>query len=201
MNPKDWLLGKWQKADEDSAVIFEISKDKNCFNVRVYSKDDNEEHVVSNTKWDGKALRFETLVPSNKWRTGNRLTVISKTKAIHELTYWEPWKRTLPKTARQGSRKSKSGWLVGRWQNCEGYIDVLFNVDKAAKGFRVQAFEECNGEKIVVSKVKWDGKVLSLDAITPSTKWRTRNRLKVVSKQRAVHEITIWEDWRKLPPT
>lgn len=119
VNPKDWLVGKWQKAEEDSIVVFEISKAEKCFNVRAFSKDDNEEHVVSNTKWDGKALRFDTLVPSNKWRTANRLKVISKTKAIHELTYWEPWKRILPESAQKGPGKSKTDWLLGRWQNCE----------------------------------------------------------------------------------
>lgn len=47
---KDWLVGRWQTADEDSFVILEISKAGSRLKVRAYSKDDNEEFVVSKTK-------------------------------------------------------------------------------------------------------------------------------------------------------
>ena len=94
---KDWLVGRWQTADEDSFVILEISKAGKGFKVRTYSKDDNEEFVVSKTKWDGKVLRFETHVPSNNYRTRNCLKLISRTRLIQELTFWEPWKKVAVK--------------------------------------------------------------------------------------------------------
>jgi len=84
---KDWLVGRWQTADEDSFVILEISKAGKGFEVRAYSKDDNEEFVVSKTKWDGKVLRFETHVPSNNYRTRNCLKLISRTRLIQELRF------------------------------------------------------------------------------------------------------------------
>lgn len=93
---KDWLVGRWQTADEDSFVILEISKAGSRLKVRAYSKDDNEEFVVSKTKWDGKALQFETRVPSNNYRTRNRVTPMSKTKIVQELTFWETWKKMPP---------------------------------------------------------------------------------------------------------
>lgn len=99
---KDWLLGRWESADEDCLVIFEISKAGKGFKVRVYAMNGNEEHVVSKTKWDGKSLRFETFVPSNNWRTRNCLTAISRTKIVQELTYWETWKKT---------RRTKVLWI------------------------------------------------------------------------------------------
>ena len=74
-------------------MLFKINKNARGFRIQAVDESDGEELVVSKVKWDGKALTFETLTPSNKWRTKNRLTAISKTKAMHELTFWEPWKK------------------------------------------------------------------------------------------------------------
>jgi len=99
---------------------------------------------------------------------------------------------------RTNKKKSKTDWLVGRWQASEGHISVLFIIDKARQGFRVQAFDESDGEELIVSKVKWDGKVLAFETLTPSNKWRTRNRLRVIAKTKAIHELTHWEQWKKI---
>jgi hypothetical protein len=100
---------------------------------------------------------------------------------------------------RTNKKKSKTDWLIGRWQASEGHVSVLFIIDKTGGGFRVQAFDESDGEELVVSKVKWDGKVLAFETLTPSNKWRTRNRLDVISKTKAIHELTHWEPWKKIP--
>ena len=101
---KDWLVGIWQTASEDSLVILEICKAGKGFKVRAYSKDDNEEFVVSKTKWDGKVLRFETRVPSNGYRTMNCLTLSSRTTLKQQLTFWESWKKMAP-PLQSGKRK------------------------------------------------------------------------------------------------
>ena len=91
MKPKtDWFIGRWQT---DSSVTLEISKAAKGFKVRAFDKDDNEEFVVSNTTWDGKFLRFETYIRSTKYRTRNCLHLISRTKLIQELTFWETWRK------------------------------------------------------------------------------------------------------------
>ena len=77
---------------------------------------------------------------------------------------------------------------------------MLFVIDKTANGFRIRATDESDGEELVVSKVKWEGGVLSFETRTPSNKWRTRNRLKVLSENKAIQELTYWEPWEKLPP-
>jgi hypothetical protein len=86
----DWLVGKWEC---ESSVVLEIKKHENAFGVRAIDKYDKEEFIVSKINWDGKCLRFETYVPSTKYRTRNSLTPISKTKLIQELTLWESWKK------------------------------------------------------------------------------------------------------------
>src|SRR5258706_12307828 len=95
-------------------------------------------------------------------------------------------------------KKSKTDWLIGQWQASEGHVSVLFIIGKTGGGFRVQAFDESDGEELLVSKVKWDGKVLAFETLTPSNKWRTRNRLNVISKTKAIHELTYWEPWKKI---
>ena len=90
-NKSDGFIGRWQT---ESDVVLEISKTGKRFKVRAFDKQDNEEIVVSKTVWNGKSLRFETFVPSTKFRTRNCLTLVSKTKLVQELTFWETWKKT-----------------------------------------------------------------------------------------------------------
>ncbi|MGA2246899.1 MAG: hypothetical protein ABSH48_18045 [Verrucomicrobiota bacterium] len=94
--------------------------------------------------------------------------------------------------------KFKADWLIGIWRYGEAVRPLLFKIDKKARSFRVQASDESDGEKLIVSKVKWDGKVLSFETLTPSNNWRTRNRLKLVSEREVIHELTFWESWEKM---
>src|SRR5690242_14225931 len=96
------------------------------------------------------------------------------------------------------ARKHKADSLVGKWQANEAYRPVVFTIERGASGFRVQAIDQSDGEKLLVSRVKWDGKVLSFETLTPSNKWRTKNRLKVISKTKAIHELTFWENLEKI---
>ncbi len=90
---KEWLVGQWQTWEEDSYIILEVTKTAKGFNVRAFNKVDGEEYVVSKIKWDGSVLSFETHVKSNEWHTKSRLRIVSRTKLIQELTFWEPWKK------------------------------------------------------------------------------------------------------------
>jgi len=89
-NKSDGFVGRWQT---ESDVILEISKVGKKFKVRAFDKEDNEEIAVSKIVWNGKCLRFETFVPSTKFRTRNCLTLVSKNKLVQELTFWETWKK------------------------------------------------------------------------------------------------------------
>jgi len=87
----DFLVGRWEPCDQSSAVVVEISKIARRIKVRAFNQDDGEEYIVSKIRWDGKALRFEIGVPSNKWRTKNVFTPVSESKVIQEVTFWDPW--------------------------------------------------------------------------------------------------------------
>jgi len=96
------------------------------------------------------------------------------------------------------NKKSKADWLVGRWQASKGHISVVFIIERKDKNFRIKAFDESDGEKLKVSKIKWDGKILAFETLTPSNKWRTKNRLRAVSRAKAIQELTHWEPWKKV---
>jgi len=91
----------------------------------------------------------------------------------------------------------KADWLVGTWRYDEAVSPVLFTIKRTVRGFYIQAVDESDGEELVVSKVKWDGKILAFETLTPSNKWRTRNYLRVITRTKAIHELTFWETWNK----
>src|SRR5262249_27691922 len=95
-------------------------------------------------------------------------------------------------------RNLNPDWLIGRWQANEACFSVLLTIDRGAGGVCIQAVDQSDGEELLVSRVKWDGKALSFETLTPSNNWRTRNRLKLISKTKAIHELTFWEDWEKI---
>ncbi len=96
-------------------------------------------------------------------------------------------------------KRSKKDCLVGTWRYEEAVRPMLFTIAKKTRGFSIEAVDESDGEALIVSKIKWDGKALTFETLTPSNQWRTRNRLTIISRTRAVHELTFWEEWKKVP--
>ena len=97
-------------------------------------------------------------------------------------------------------KKTKKDLLVGCWHTCQEEISVFFIIEKSAKGFQIRGIDEYQGEELKISKVKWNGKILSFETLTPSNNWRTKNRLEVISRNKAIHELTFWEQWKKVRP-
>ncbi len=62
------LIGIWVVADDSSSIEFRIRPGRQGFDVAASDSYDGEEFVVSEVHWDGRALRFELLVPSNGTR-------------------------------------------------------------------------------------------------------------------------------------
>lgn len=92
----------------------------------------------------------------------------------------------------------RTNWLVGDWHAAAGQIHVCFTIEMKGNGFRIMAIDESDGERLAVSKVKWDGQILRFETRNPSNKWRTKNSLKVISKTKAIHELTYWEMFEKI---
>jgi hypothetical protein len=95
-------------------------------------------------------------------------------------------------------RRKKIELLLGRWEPCDPSSSVILEISKAGRSVGVRAFDRDDGEELAVSKVRWDGTSLRFETLVKSTRWRTRNSLRPLSRTRLVQEITFWEPWRKL---
>ncbi len=93
---------------------------------------------------------------------------------------------------------TKMDWIVGRWETWDEDSRVVYEIQKTKRGLKVRAFDKTDAEEYVVSKTIWDGGSLCFEIYVPSTKYRTRNTLKPVSKSKLIQEITFWETWKKM---
>jgi hypothetical protein len=94
---RSWLLGRWETSDEDSSVVFYITRQqgpKGKTVVHAFDKYDGENFRVTGIKWKGDSLSFETYVPSTKYHARQTLNPISRNRIKLELTLVENWKRT-----------------------------------------------------------------------------------------------------------
>ncbi len=62
------LIGTWVVADDLSNIEFQIKPKRGGFAVSAVDGFDGEQFLVSEVHWDGQALRFTVLVPSNGTR-------------------------------------------------------------------------------------------------------------------------------------
>ena len=90
------LVGTWQSADHDdfgTGVQFRISADGDQFRVTGVDTHDGEALEVSDVRWDGHVLRFNSLVPSNGHRVGYSFEPIGPNEVRVHYTVAERWTR------------------------------------------------------------------------------------------------------------
>ena len=58
------LVGDWVSQDEWESAVFSVSSTPGGFRVTGVDRDDGEEFVISDLRWDGAILRFRSLMPS-----------------------------------------------------------------------------------------------------------------------------------------
>jgi hypothetical protein len=100
------LVGTWITEDEDSNLAFVIEVRRGHFRVSGFTRSDGEFHKITNLKWTGKALSFDSLTPSNGWRTKVVFRVGPDGSANVDFTLFEVWKK----------KDVKSGELPEAWQ-------------------------------------------------------------------------------------
>jgi hypothetical protein len=73
------LVGTWKDADEDhgASVQFVIRAVGANFAVSGLDTHDGEKLSISNVRWDGRVLRFDSLVPSTRIQVEYALEVTS----------------------------------------------------------------------------------------------------------------------------
>ena len=87
------FVGRWQQDDGDSSAAYEVRIKAAKPVVTGIDQHDGERFRISGISWDGEALSFSAFMPSTKWRTWHRLTLLRPGLVRHELTTVERWKR------------------------------------------------------------------------------------------------------------
>jgi hypothetical protein len=81
--------GEWSETE----AVFTVTVRDGSFDVIGVDERDGETFVVSAIEWDGRCLRFESLMPSTGWRTRHVLRSCGADQVEHEVTLFETWKR------------------------------------------------------------------------------------------------------------
>lgn len=69
--------------------------------------------------------------------------------------------------------------LVGTWVVAGDDSSIEFRVKAVRGGFAVAAADSCDGEKFIVSDVRWDGEVLRFAVLVPSNETRAEHCFRV----------------------
>ncbi len=94
--------------------------------------------------------------------------------------------------------KDRFELLIGRWETWDQDSLVVYEIRKTGRRIRLRAFDKMDGEEYKVERLRWDGHWLSFEVFVPSTRYRTRNRIRPVSKTKFIQEFTFSEPWRKV---
>jgi hypothetical protein len=94
-NFPSWAVGWWQDRDDDVAVRFHFSlnKESATLTVRAFNSHDGEEMIVKNLLLRDKWLSFTTMGQSTKFQAVHRWRFRRDKKAVHELTLSEIWQK------------------------------------------------------------------------------------------------------------
>ena len=72
--------------------------------------------------------------------------------------------------------------LIGTWQTEDEDSRLIIEISEKHGKPHVSAFDRSDGEKFKVSKIRFAKGVLAYELYVPSTKYRTRNKLWLSSK-------------------
>lgn len=87
------LVGRWEAEDRDSVAVFEIVVSEGKPIVTGFDSMDGERFKISGVNWNGESLSFEAYMPSTRYGSKHRFTLVRSGFVDHELTLVERWKR------------------------------------------------------------------------------------------------------------
>ena len=89
------LIGTWVHPD-DSSVEYTVSALGNVCVVSGVDTIDGEAFVISDVSWDGRELRFTSLMPSTQYELRHVFRVHSEVEVEHEWQRVERWRKKAP---------------------------------------------------------------------------------------------------------
>ena len=90
--------------------------------------------------------------------------------------------------------------LKGRWQTQDEDSRAIIEITEKNGKPWVIAFDKIDGEKFKVSNVRFEDGFLCYEVYVPSTRYKTRHKLKRSSKNVIEQELTLVEKWVRISP-
>jgi hypothetical protein len=90
------------------------------------------------------------------------------------------------------------GGLVGKWQTQDEDSSAIIEVTEKGGKPRVTVVDKFDGEKFKVTDVRFEKSVLSYACYVPSTKCKTKHKLRLTSKNHIEQELTFIEPWKRI---
>ena len=94
----------------------------------------------------------------------------------------------------------KSGHpLVGTWRDSDDELgsSVQFTIRAAGSTFDASGLDTGDGEILLISNVRWDGRILSFDSTVQSTSHHVEYAFEVVSPSEVLVRYTTSERWHR----
>jgi len=186
------LVGKWVSTDPDSRVVYEVVAHGKGISIRVFDETDREMFIVERQKWKGNWMHFDLFVPSTKWRTHNRLTLLGHKRALCEFAYKEEWEREVGayKPAKRTSLRN-GAVLIGKWHSKNNDSPTTLEIKPVGRKVVVHGYDAVAKRKLSLLDRGWDGSSLRFNTRLPNGSCVAKSRLIPLSRNRLIHEITM----------
>ena len=79
------LVGRWETEGRDSSAVFEVAVVAGRPVVTGFDDANGERFKVSRVIWDGKSLSFAATMPSTRFRSRHKVTIVRPGVIDHEL--------------------------------------------------------------------------------------------------------------------
>jgi hypothetical protein len=98
-------------------------------------------------------------------------------------------------------RLTSGNLLAGRWMDAdENGTPVQFTFRPTGRTFDVAGIDTSDGERLVISDVRWDGRILSFTSLVPSTSHVVTYEFEVTAPSEVAVRYTLTERWTRVTP-
>lgn len=99
------------------------------------------------------------------------------------------------RTIRVTRDRGAQDWMVGDWIYADPDMHGMYRIAKTKRGLRLWVLNSNMSELAIVSKLGWDGSQLGFELFWRSTRFRTRDALRPISRNEIELEWTHREIW------
>jgi len=96
------------------------------------------------------------------------------------------------------NKNNKLDSLKGTWQTEDEDSRLVLEISEKRGKPHVVAFDKVDGEKFKVTNIQFADGLLCYEVYVPSSKFRARHKLRLISKSTIEQELTFFEKWVRM---